>query len=63
MGPGEGLVYGIAGAGRAYSIRGDGIEKTFEMAENAHLHIDPAGSGRFGGVADPGWNDLLSGHV
>ena len=57
------MISRIAWAGRAYSIRGDGIEKTFEMAENAHLHIDPAGGGRYGGMADPGRDDLLSGPV
>lgn len=59
MGPGEGLVSGIERAGRAYSIRGDGFEKTSEMAEHASLYIDPAGGGRYGGMADPGRDDLL----
>ena len=53
------MISGIERAGRAYSFRGDGFEKTSEMAEYASLYIDPAGGGRSGGMADPGRDDLL----
>ena len=53
------MISRIAWAGRAYSIRGDGFEKTSEMAEHASLYIDPAGGGRSGGMADPERDDLL----